>query len=92
MHRAMGLVLAALGVLLIVGAVLVRTVVSGQVVKYPLSENLSSALRGHGGLLLQPQPDQARDGRDRPGHLHGGRGSVRRRLVDGGVEHGHVPV
>ena len=54
MHRVMGLVLAALGALLIVGAVLVRTVVSGQVVKYPLSEHLTSELRGTGVSYFSP--------------------------------------
>ena len=54
MHRVMGLVLAALGALLIVGAVLVRTVISGQVVRYPLSEHLSSELRGTGVSYFSP--------------------------------------
>jgi hypothetical protein len=54
MRRVIGLVLAALGALLIVGAVLVRTVVSGQAVKYPLSEHDSSQLRGTGVSYFSP--------------------------------------
>jgi hypothetical protein len=54
MHRVMGLVLATLGALLVVGAVLARTVVSGQVVRYPLSEHLTSELRGTGVSYFSP--------------------------------------
>jgi hypothetical protein len=54
MRRVIGLVLAGLGAILIVGAVLVRTVVSGQVVKFPLSENLTSGLRGTGVSYFSP--------------------------------------
>ncbi len=48
MRRVVGLVLAGLGVILIAAAVLLPTVVSGQVVKFPLNESTSAILAGSG--------------------------------------------
>jgi hypothetical protein len=47
MRRAIGLILAALGTFLFAAAVLVRTYVPGQVIKYPLNEYLVTQLVGH---------------------------------------------
>lgn len=54
MRRAIGLVLAGLGVLLLVAAVLLRTYIPGQVIKYPLSEHLTTQLVGHGVSYFSP--------------------------------------
>jgi hypothetical protein len=48
MRRVVGLVLAGLGVILIAAAVLLPTVVSGQVVKFPLDESTTATLAGTG--------------------------------------------
>jgi hypothetical protein len=48
MRRVVGLVLAGLGVILIAAAVLLPTVVSSQVVKFPLNESTSAILAGSG--------------------------------------------
>ncbi len=44
MRRVMGLTFAGLGAFLIVGAVLVRTYVAGQLVKFPLNEYVKTTL------------------------------------------------
>jgi Porin PorA len=48
MRRVTGLVLAGLGVILIVAAILLPTYVSGQIVKFPLNESTSATLAGSG--------------------------------------------
>jgi hypothetical protein len=48
MRRVTGLTLAALGVVLIAAAVLLPTVVSGQLLKFPLNENETATLAGTG--------------------------------------------
>jgi hypothetical protein len=48
MRRVVGLVLAGLGVILIAAGVLLPTVVSGQIVKFPLDENTTATLAGTG--------------------------------------------
>jgi hypothetical protein len=48
MRRIAGFILAGLGVLLIVAAVLLPTYVSGQVVKFPLGESTTATLAGTG--------------------------------------------
>ena len=48
MRRVTGLVLAALGIILIAGAILLPTYVSGQIVKFPLDESTTATLAGTG--------------------------------------------
>jgi hypothetical protein len=48
MRRVTGLILAGLGVVLIVAAVLLPTVVSSQIVKFPLGETTTATLAGTG--------------------------------------------
>ena len=47
MRRVTGLILAGLGAFLIASAVLMRTYLPGQVVKFPLHEYLVTQLVGH---------------------------------------------
>lgn len=54
MRRAIGLTLAGLGAFLIVLAVLVRTYVGGQVIKFPLSEYLKTNLEATGVSYFSP--------------------------------------
>lgn len=54
MRRAIGLTLAGLGAFLLVVAVLLRTYVPGQVMKYPLNEYLVTQLVGHGTDYFSP--------------------------------------
>ncbi len=54
MRRAIGLTLAGLGAFLLVIAVLLRTYVPGQVMKYPLNEYLVTQLVGHGTDYFSP--------------------------------------
>jgi hypothetical protein len=54
MHRVSGLILAGLGTFLIAVAVLLPTYVSGQVVKFPLSEYETATLAGTGMTYFSP--------------------------------------
>ena len=54
MRRTVGLIFAGLGAFLLVGAVLVRTYLPGQVVKYPLNEYLTTQLVGHDVSYCSP--------------------------------------
>jgi hypothetical protein len=54
MRRVIGLTLAGLGTFLIVLAVLVRTYVGGQVIKFPLNEYLTTTLQGTGITYFSP--------------------------------------
>jgi hypothetical protein len=58
MRRAIGLTLAGLGAFLLVIAVLLRTYVPGQVMKYPLNEYLVTQLVGHGTDYFSPSQVQ----------------------------------
>ena len=71
MRRVIGLILAGLGAFLIVVAVLLRTYVGGQLIKFPKNEYFTTTLHGHGGLVFQPQHGEARVGRHDAGHEHG---------------------
>ena len=71
MRRAIGLTLAGLGAFLLVIAVLLRTYVPGQVMKYPLNEYLVTQLVGHGTDYFSPSQVQADHGRHDGGHQHG---------------------
>ena len=48
MRRVTGLILAVLGIILIAAAILLPTYVSGQIVKFPLSESTTATLAGTG--------------------------------------------
>jgi Porin PorA len=48
MRRVTGLILAVLGIVLIAGAILLPTYVSGQIVKFPLNESTTATLAGTG--------------------------------------------
>lgn len=54
MRRTVGLILAGLGAFLLVLAVLVRTYLPGQVIKYPLNEYLTTQLVGHDVSYFSP--------------------------------------
>jgi hypothetical protein len=54
MRRVIGLTLAGLGTFLIVFAVLVRTYVGGQLIKFPLNEHLTTTLQGTGVTYFSP--------------------------------------
>jgi hypothetical protein len=54
MRRVTGLLLAGLGVVLIAAAVLLPTVVSSQVVKFPLNETTTATLAGTGVSYFSP--------------------------------------
>ena len=71
MRRAIGLTLAGLGAFLLVIAVLLRTYVPGQVMKYPLNEYLVTQLVGHGTDYFSPSQGETRHRGDNGGHQHG---------------------
>ncbi|HJY04536.1 MAG TPA: porin PorA family protein, partial [Streptosporangiaceae bacterium] len=48
MRRVTGLFLTVLGIILIAGAILLPTYVSGQIVKFPLNESTTATLAGTG--------------------------------------------
>ena len=73
MRRAIGLTLAGLGAFLLVIAVLLRTYVPGQVLKYPLNEYLVTQLVGHGTDYFSPAKVKLDHGGDAGGHQHGQR-------------------
>jgi len=52
MRRVIGVILAVLGVVLIVGAILLPTVISSQLVKFPLSENQTAVLTASNASYL----------------------------------------
>jgi hypothetical protein len=54
MRRAIGITLAGLGAFLLVVAVLLRTYLPGQVIRYPLNEYLTTQLVGHGVSYFSP--------------------------------------
>jgi hypothetical protein len=54
MRRVVGLTLAGLGAFLVVGAVLLPTYVTGQVVKFPLNEYEGATLKGTGVSYFSP--------------------------------------
>lgn len=54
MRRVIGFTLAGLGVLLLLGALLVRAYVAGQVIKFPLDERFTSTLQGTGVSYFSP--------------------------------------
>jgi hypothetical protein len=54
MRRVTGFILAGLGVILVAAAVLLPTVVSSQIVKFPLNENTTATLAGTGVSYFSP--------------------------------------
>jgi Porin PorA len=54
MRRIIGLTLAGVGAFLIVAAILVRTYLPGQLIKYPLNEYLKTQLSGTGVTYFSP--------------------------------------
>ena len=71
MRRVVGLALVGLGAFLLVAALLTRTYVAGQLVKFPLNTYVKTTLRGQGRVLLQPEAGAPGERGDDAGHRHG---------------------